>query len=97
MGDIKSAREIAMEKVAELGEASEEERLRWKYAPEGERLAARYLKEECNLVAELGKYETQAAKYVAEGATEILVRNLTCPGMKWPGATTSGLWAVSRF
>jgi hypothetical protein len=79
MGDIKSAREIAMEKVAELGEASEEERLRWKYAPEGERLAARYLKEGCNLVAELGKYETQATRYVIEGATEILVRNLNLP------------------
>lgn len=80
MSDMKSAREIAMEKVAKLGEASEEERLRWKYAPEGEKLAAKYLKEECNLVAELGKYEAQAAKYVAEAASEILLRNVYLPG-----------------
>jgi len=33
MSDIKSAREIAMEKVEELGEVTEEERLRWKYVP----------------------------------------------------------------
>jgi hypothetical protein len=79
MGDIKSAREIAMEKVANLGEASEEERLRWKYAPEGEKLAARYLKEGCNLVAELGKYEAKAVGYVVAGASEILARNLDLP------------------
>ena len=41
MGDIKSALEIAMEKVAKLGEATEEERLKWKHAPQGEELAAR--------------------------------------------------------
>ncbi|HEY78861.1 MAG TPA: hypothetical protein G4O09_07095 [Dehalococcoidia bacterium] len=79
MGDIKSAREIAMEKVEKLGEASEEERLRWKYAPEGEKLAARYLKERSNLVAELGKYEAKAARYVVAGASEVLVRNLDLP------------------
>ena len=43
---IKSAREIAMEKVAEMGEVTEEERLSWKYLPEGERLAASYLKKD---------------------------------------------------
>jgi hypothetical protein len=79
MGDIKSAREIAMEKVEKLGKASEEERLRWKYAPEGEKLAARYLKEGSNLVAEMGRYEAKAARYVVAGASEILVRNLDLP------------------
>ena len=62
MGDIKSAAEIAMEKVEKLGEATEEERLRWKYVPEGEKLAAKYLKEGYNLVAEMGQYEEKAAK-----------------------------------
>ena len=57
MGDIKSAREIAMEKVAELGEVTEDERLGWRYTPEGEKLAGIYLKEEQNLAAELNKYE----------------------------------------
>jgi len=44
MDEIKSAREIATEKVDKLGEVTDEERLRWKYTPEGEKLAARYLK-----------------------------------------------------
>jgi len=44
MGDIKSALEIAMEKAEKLGKATDEERLKWKHVPEGERLAARYIK-----------------------------------------------------
>ena len=79
MGDIKSAREIAMEKVEKLGEATAEERLRWKYVPEGGKLATRYLKQNLNLVAELGKYEEEVIKYIKEGATEILVRNINLP------------------
>jgi hypothetical protein len=46
MDDIKSAREIAMEKVEKLSEATDEERLEWKYVPEGEKLAAKYLKQD---------------------------------------------------
>jgi hypothetical protein len=56
MGEIKSAREIAMEKLAQLGEITEEERLKWKYVPEGAKLAAGYLGGDCNLIPELGKY-----------------------------------------
>jgi len=76
MGEIRSAREIAMEKVEKLEEATDEERLKWKYVPEGEKLAARYLKEDCNLVAELSNYEEKATKYVVEGAAEILIRDI---------------------
>jgi hypothetical protein len=36
MSDIKSAFEIAMEKINRLSEPTEEERLQWKYLPEGE-------------------------------------------------------------
>jgi len=79
MGDIKSAREIAMEKVEKLGKATDEERLRWKYAPEGEKLAARYLKQDCNLVAELSKYEERVREYIIVGAGDILVRNINLP------------------
>jgi len=79
MGDIKSAREIAMEKVEKLGTATDEERLRWKYVPEGERLAARYTKQDCNLVAELSQYEEKVTRYVIEGAVDILVRNINLP------------------
>ena len=79
MGDIKSALEIAMEKVEKLGKATDEERLRWKYVPEGERLAVRYIKQDCNLVAELSQYEEKVTKYVIEGAVDILVRNIDLP------------------
>ena len=80
MGDIKSAYEIAMEKVERLGTATDEERLRWQYVPEGEKLAIRYLKQDCNLVAELGKYEEKARRYIIEGAGDVLIRNINLPG-----------------
>ena len=80
MGDIKSAHEIAMEKIEKLGEATDEERLKWKYVPEGEKLAARYLQQDCNLAAELSQYEETARRYVIEGAGDILVRNINLPG-----------------
>ena len=77
--EIKSAMEIAMEKVAELGEVTEEERLRWKHVPEGEKLAARYLKQTLNLLSELGKFEEATKKYVVEGAQDVLIRNIDLP------------------
>jgi len=68
-----------MEKLEGLGEATDEERLRWKYVPEGEKLAARYLGEDLNLVTELGQYDENAAGYIKEGAAEILIRNIDLP------------------
>ena len=68
MGDIKSALEIAMEKVEKLGKATDEERLKWKYIPEGGKLAARYLKQGCNLVVELSQYQENVRKYIIDGA-----------------------------
>jgi len=79
MGDIKSAAEIAREKVAELDKATDEERLKWKYVPEGEKLAARYLKQNLNLVAELANYEEKVSRYIKDGASEIMVRNINLP------------------
>ena len=79
MGDIKSAREIAEEKLARLGEATEEERLRWKYAPEGEGLGGRYIKEEVNLVAELQQYQGEVRKHIIKGAADILIKNINLP------------------
>jgi hypothetical protein len=76
---IKSALEIAREKVEKLGTATEEERLRWKYVPEGEKLAAKYLKQECNLVVESSKYPESVRKYIAQGAEDILIRNIGIP------------------
>jgi len=79
MSDMKSAHEIAMEKVAKLGEATEEERLKWKYVPQGEELATWYLKEDCNLVAELSQYQENVKRYIIEGSAEILIRNISLP------------------
>ena len=79
MADIKSAREIALEKAEKIGEATDEERLRWKYVPEGEKLAAKYLKQNLNLVTELGKYEAGVTPYIKEGASDILIRNINLP------------------
>lgn len=79
MGDIKSAFEIAMEKVNKMSEPTEEERLQWKYNPEGEKLAGRYLKEKVNLLAELNNYDKNAKKYIIRGASGVLARNISLP------------------
>jgi len=79
MSDIKSAFEIAMEKVDKIGKASEEERLQWKYAPEGEKLGARFLRDDIDLVAEINKLEPAAVKYVTSGVLRTLTRNIAIP------------------
>ena len=79
MGEIKSASEIAREKVEKLGVVTEEERLKWKYVPEGEKLAARYIKEDCNLVTELNSYDEKARKYIIDGINGILIRHIDLP------------------
>jgi hypothetical protein len=79
MDEIKSAREIAAEKVARLGETTEEERLEWKYVPEGEKLATRYLSEGGNLTLALDKHDEKTKKYVTRGVASVLVRNIGLP------------------
>ena len=79
MGDIKSALDIAMEKIEKLDKATDEERLKWKYVPEGEKLAVRYLKQGCNLVVEMSQYEENVRRYIVEGAADILTRNINLP------------------
>lgn len=79
MGEIKSAAEIAREKLAQIGEPTEEERLKWKYGPEGEKLAAVYLKEDINLVNELKKFDEKARQFIIDGISEILLRNISLP------------------
>ncbi|MFC1920490.1 hypothetical protein ACFLYQ_02055 [Chloroflexota bacterium] len=76
---IRSAREIALEKAESAGEATAEERLQWKYSPQGAELAARYLKEDSNLVVELRQYDEDAKKYVVKGAMDVLTRNFNIP------------------
>lgn len=79
MGDIKSAREIAMEKIDKIGEPTEAERLEWKYLPEGEKLAARYLKQDVQLPPEISKFDKKAVPFVSLGATRVLIKNINLP------------------
>jgi hypothetical protein len=79
MADIKSAYEIAMEKVEKIPKATNEELLKWKYTPEGEKLAAKYLKEDVDLVAELSHFESKIVDHVVDGIVSTLVRNINLP------------------
>ncbi len=79
MGELKSAFDIAMEKAERLGKAPPEETKRRDLLPQGEELAARYLKGEGNLIAELSKYDEEARDYVARGAMEVLLRSIDLP------------------
>ncbi len=79
MADIKSAREIARGKTVGFGEATEEERLRWQYIPEGERLAVQYLNGDIDLEAKLSRYQKKAKKYVSKGAETVLLVNISLP------------------
>jgi hypothetical protein len=79
MGEIKTAAEIAREKLAKIGEPTEEERLKWKYGPVGEKLAAVYLKENVNLAGELQKHDAKARQVIIAGVNDILLRNISLP------------------
>lgn len=79
MTEIKSALELAMEKAEKLGKASEEELIKWKYLPEGKRLAAGYLKGEYNLMAELAKYDDIVKSHIAKGAQHVFLREIGLP------------------
>lgn len=80
MPDIKSAWELAQEKLGEIGEPTPEERLQWKYVPEGEKLAAQFIKDDINLSVEINKFtKAEEKKYVKEGAEEVLIRNISLP------------------
>ena len=79
MGVIKSAAEIAKEKLAQIGEPTEEERFKWKYGPEGEKLAASYLRQDISLANEVKKYEDKAKKFIIAGINDILIRNISLP------------------
>jgi hypothetical protein len=79
MGDIKSAYEIAMEKISKIEDATPEERIKWKFFPKGEQLAAKYLKEDVNILSDLNNYKGDERKYVTQGAVEVLARSIDLP------------------
>ena len=77
--DMKSAYDRAMERIKDLEKPSKEEVLTWKYVPEGQKLAVRFLKEEFNLASEMGKFKDEERRYVAKGAEDVLLRNIVLP------------------
>jgi hypothetical protein len=79
LDEIKSAREIAQEKIARLGQVTEEESLRWRYVPEGEMLAAKYLNKGQDITGQLSRYQGMARQYVLKGAEEVLLSNIGLP------------------
>jgi hypothetical protein len=79
MSDIKSFREIAMERVASIGEASEEDQLKWKYIPEGEKLASSCLNDNREINTELDKYDKKAREFVLKGAEKVFISNINIP------------------
>ena len=79
MGELRSAFDIAMERAEKLGKASPEEIRKRDLVTQGEKLAARYLKGQCELTVELSKYDDEARGYVAESVKKVLLRNLDVP------------------
>jgi hypothetical protein len=77
--EMKSAYDRAMERIKSLEEPSKEEKLSWKYVPEGQKLAVRFLKEEFNLATEMGRFKDEERRYVVKGAEEVLLRNIALP------------------
>jgi hypothetical protein len=77
--EMKSAYDRAMERIKSLEDPSKEEVLTWKYVPEGQKLAVRFLKEEFNLATEMGRFKDDERRYVAKGAEEVLLRNIVLP------------------
>jgi hypothetical protein len=77
--EIKSAREIAMEKIAALDAVTNDDKLKWKYLPEGEQLALKYIKDGQDIAAALSGYAGEAQPYVRSGAEEVLFSNIQLP------------------
>lgn len=102
MGEMKSARERAMEKVEKLGKLTEDEIKRFECVPVGNKLAATYLQEaDFNLDSELTKFKgTGLRKYIAQGAQEIFLHNIILPQSELDKQATkkamSGLRAVKE-
>ncbi len=79
MDRIKSAFEKAMERAEQLAPPTEEERLEWKWGPEGKRLAGAFMESKADLAKEVGKVEQPARRYLLKGLIDVLVETLRIP------------------
>ena len=76
MTHIKSAFEKGMERAESLGEPSPEEKLRFKFVPQGERLGAAYLRGKTDIKVALEECSPEARPYLIKGSCQILTHNL---------------------
>jgi hypothetical protein len=76
---IKSAYELAMERIDKMGEATEEEQMRWKLVPYGEKLAVSYFENKAELAEGFAGYKKKEQGYVAEGIQKILLSHINLP------------------
>jgi hypothetical protein len=79
MADMPSAQEIAQARIAAMGEATNTDRLRWKYHPEGERVAVQYLKEGADFAAQASRLPEEAQSFFKAGVETVLLANLALP------------------
>jgi hypothetical protein len=79
MADMPSAQEIAQARIAAVGEATDIDKLRWKYHPEGERVAVKYLKEGADFTAEANRLPEEAQPFFKAGVETVLLANLALP------------------
>lgn len=79
MSDIKSAKDIAQEKIERVGEVTQADRLRWKYVPEGEKMATKYLKDGQDLAAEMAGQSADAKPYIKKGLESVLLAAVVLP------------------
>lgn len=78
--NIRSTEDIIKEKIARLGDITPEDRWRWRYMPEGERLAVRYLAtEDLDLGEEIEKYPPEGRSYLIKGVEGVLLKNIELP------------------
>ena len=92
---IKSAYELAMEKIEKMGEATDDERLRWKLVPEGEELGVKFFEGKTDLAAEFARYRKEERGYVAEGVQKVLLSRINLP--KTDSATQDSEKALEGF
>ena len=79
MDKIKSALEKALERAEELSPPTDQERLEWKWLPEGKRLAGLFIESKAEFPNELYKFDQSAQMYLVKGIVGVLVEMLRIP------------------
>lgn len=68
-----------MERAEQMEAPTEEERLEWKWAPEGTKLAIAFLDSRADLTAEVEKVQEPARRFILKGIVDVLLENLRLP------------------